>query len=64
LLPELERQAADEHSGAVRLDTNHTLTQAIALYRSAGCGPVAPFDHDPYADRWFEKRLGPSVPTP
>jgi ribosomal protein S18 acetylase RimI-like enzyme len=59
LLEEIERRAADHGSPAVRLDTNHTLTEAIAMYRSAGYVPVAPFNDDPYADQWFEKHLRP-----
>jgi ribosomal protein S18 acetylase RimI-like enzyme len=57
LLRELEAQAAQHGSQAVRLDSNHTLTEAIALYRSAGYRPVAAFNDDPYADHWFEKDL-------
>jgi len=63
LLEALESRAADEHVDAVRLDTNHTLTEAISLYRSAGYRPVAPFNNEPYADRWFEKRLGSTAPV-
>jgi ribosomal protein S18 acetylase RimI-like enzyme len=62
LLQELERQAAEHGSRTIRLDSNHSLTEAIALYRSAGYRPVAAFNDDPYADRWFEKELGPPLP--
>jgi ribosomal protein S18 acetylase RimI-like enzyme len=62
LLLELEGQATERRSGAIRLDTNHTLTEAISLYRSAGYGPAAPFNSEPYADCWFEKRLAPRAP--
>ncbi len=61
LLEELENRAAEVGSHAIRLDTNHTLTEAIALYRSTGYRPVAPFNGDPYADRWFEKTLAAST---
>jgi ribosomal protein S18 acetylase RimI-like enzyme len=57
LLAELERRAAAQGSGAVRLDTNRALTEAIALYRSSGYEEVAPFNDEVYADHWFEKRL-------
>jgi DNA-binding MarR family transcriptional regulator/GNAT superfamily N-acetyltransferase len=57
LLAELEAHAAQSSSPLVRLETNETLTEAIALYRSAGYTEVAPFNDEPYAHHWFEKRL-------
>jgi len=57
LLAELEARAAEKDSPVVRLDTNAALTEAIALYRSAGYREVAPFNDEPYAHHWFEKRL-------
>lgn len=62
LLQELETEAARRGSHAVRLDSNHTLTEAITLYRSAGYRSVAAFNDDPYADHWFEKEIGPTLP--
>ncbi|HTM33835.1 MAG TPA: helix-turn-helix domain-containing GNAT family N-acetyltransferase, partial [Vicinamibacterales bacterium] len=41
----------------LRLETNKTLKEAIALYRSAGFRDVPPFNDEPYATHWFEKRL-------
>jgi ribosomal protein S18 acetylase RimI-like enzyme len=41
----------------VQLETNASLTEAIALYRSAGYEEIAPFDDEVYAHHWFEKRL-------
>ena len=64
LLQELESRAAEGGSDSIRLDTNHTLTEAIALYRSSGYAPVAPFNNEPYADNWFEKQLVPRAPLP
>lgn len=58
LLLELEREAARHASRIVRLETNQSLTEAIALYRSSGYIEVAPFNDEPYAHHWFEKRLG------
>jgi DNA-binding MarR family transcriptional regulator/GNAT superfamily N-acetyltransferase len=58
LLAELERHAAAHGSRAIRLETNRALTEAIGLYRSAGYREVAPFNDEPYAHHWFEKRLG------
>jgi ribosomal protein S18 acetylase RimI-like enzyme len=60
LLEELERRAAETGTRAIQLDTNHSLTEAIAMYRSAGYVPVAQFNDEPYADRWFGKPLEPS----
>jgi DNA-binding MarR family transcriptional regulator/GNAT superfamily N-acetyltransferase len=57
LLTELEARAAARSCPVVRLETNGTLTEAIALYRSAGYVEVAPFSDEPYAQHWFEKRL-------
>jgi DNA-binding MarR family transcriptional regulator/GNAT superfamily N-acetyltransferase len=59
LLAALERQAAARGSDVVRLETNETLTEAIALYRSAGYREVEPFNDETYAHHWFEKRLAP-----
>jgi DNA-binding MarR family transcriptional regulator/GNAT superfamily N-acetyltransferase len=57
LLAELERTAAAHHAPAVRLETNRTLTEAIALYRSTGYQEVPAFNTEPYAHHWFEKPL-------
>jgi DNA-binding MarR family transcriptional regulator len=57
LLNELESRAAASGSDVVRLDTNETLTEAIAMYRSAGYREIDAFNDEPYAHRWFEKRL-------
>jgi DNA-binding MarR family transcriptional regulator/predicted N-acetyltransferase YhbS len=57
LLAELEARAVQGPSRVVRLETNETLGEAIALYRSAGYVEVEPFNDEPYAHHWFEKRL-------
>jgi DNA-binding MarR family transcriptional regulator/GNAT superfamily N-acetyltransferase len=57
LLAELEHRAAANGSRTVRLETNATLSEAIALYRSAGYREVDAFNDEPYAHHWFEKRL-------
>jgi DNA-binding MarR family transcriptional regulator/GNAT superfamily N-acetyltransferase len=59
LLTELEREAATHGAPAVRLETNRNLTEAIALYRSAGYEEVPAFNTEPYAHHWFEKSLRP-----
>ncbi|MFC9918223.1 bifunctional helix-turn-helix transcriptional regulator/GNAT family N-acetyltransferase [Agromyces binzhouensis] len=58
LLREIEAAAAGLGVAAVRLDTNRTLTEAIAMYRSHGYVEIPDFNGEPYADFWFEKRLG------
>jgi ribosomal protein S18 acetylase RimI-like enzyme len=60
LLRELEQHAIDHGSRAIRLDTNKTLAEAIALYQSEGYREVAAFNDEPYADHWFEKRVKPT----
>jgi DNA-binding MarR family transcriptional regulator/GNAT superfamily N-acetyltransferase len=59
LLAELEARAADGSCSAVRLDTNASLVEAIAMYRSTGYREVPPFNDEPYAQHWFEKDLNP-----
>jgi ribosomal protein S18 acetylase RimI-like enzyme len=57
LLRELEAEAARHGARAVRLETNRALTEAIALYRSAGFVEVPAFNEEPFAHHWFEKVL-------
>jgi DNA-binding MarR family transcriptional regulator/GNAT superfamily N-acetyltransferase len=57
LLVELERHARDAGTRVIRLETNRALKEAIALYRANGYREVAPFNAEPYAHHWFEKRL-------
>jgi DNA-binding MarR family transcriptional regulator/GNAT superfamily N-acetyltransferase len=57
LLEDLERRAKEGGARTVRLETNRTLTEAIALYRSSGYREVPPFNDEPYAHHWFQKRL-------
>jgi DNA-binding MarR family transcriptional regulator/GNAT superfamily N-acetyltransferase len=65
LLGELEAHAAGLGARAVRLETNASLVEAIALYRSAGYEEVAPFNVEGYAHHWFQKRLPPDAdPAP
>jgi DNA-binding MarR family transcriptional regulator/GNAT superfamily N-acetyltransferase len=58
LLAELEARAVANGSTIVRLETNRSLTEAIALYRSAGYREVDAFNDERYADHWFEKHVG------
>ena len=39
------------------LETNASLTEAIAMYRASGYVEVEPFNDEVYADHWFEKQL-------
>ena len=57
LLEALEGEARTLGATTLRLDTNKALHEAIALYRSAGYRQVKPFNAEPYATHWFEKRL-------
>jgi DNA-binding MarR family transcriptional regulator/GNAT superfamily N-acetyltransferase len=57
LLAELEAYARAGGATTVRLETNQTLGEAIALYRRSGYCEVAAFNDEPYAHHWFEKRL-------
>ena len=57
LLGELERRAKSAGATIVRLETNRALQEAIHLYRTSGYHEVAPFNDEPYAHHWFEKRL-------
>jgi DNA-binding MarR family transcriptional regulator/GNAT superfamily N-acetyltransferase len=57
LLADLEARAARAGAQTVRLETNRTLVEAIALYRSVGYREVPAFNDEPFADHWFEKRL-------
>ncbi|MBH5338719.1 MarR family transcriptional regulator [Streptomyces pactum] len=61
-LAELEERAVRHGCEVLRLDTNKALTAAIGLYHSAGFREVAPFNDEPYAHHWFEKRLGRPEP--
>jgi DNA-binding MarR family transcriptional regulator/GNAT superfamily N-acetyltransferase len=57
LLRELERYARAAGADVIHLETNGTLQEAIALYRSSGYQEVPAFSDEPYAHHWFEKRL-------
>ena len=57
LLVELEARASEHGARTVRLETNRNLTEAIAMYRSAGYVEVPAFNAEPFAHHWFEKDL-------
>ena len=62
LLVALEKEATGLGMALLRLETNRSLREAQALYRRNGYREVSAFNDDPYADHWFEKRIGPSDP--
>jgi DNA-binding MarR family transcriptional regulator/ribosomal protein S18 acetylase RimI-like enzyme len=57
LLAELESYARSTGAKVIQLETNRTLTEAIALYRASGYVEVPAFNAEPYAHHWFEKPL-------
>jgi len=57
LLAALEQEGRALGLDTLRLETNRSLAEAIALYRSAGYVEVPAFNADPYAHHWFEKGL-------
>lgn len=57
MLRHLEQRARDLGHGRVVLDTNATLTEAIAMYARAGYQPVERYNDNPYAQAWFAKDL-------
>ena len=59
LLTELEQRVRERGGSAIRLETNRRLTEAISLYQSAGYVEVPPYNDEPYAHHWFEKKLPP-----
>jgi len=58
ILEALESEARALGLGTLRLETNRALVEARRLYERAGYVEVARFNDDPYADHWFEERLG------
>jgi catechol 2,3-dioxygenase-like lactoylglutathione lyase family enzyme/GNAT superfamily N-acetyltransferase len=59
MLDQLEEHVAGLGYTRVVLDTNAVLTEAVAMYESAGYAPIERYNDNPYAHHWFEKRLRP-----
>nr|WP_236647029.1 GNAT family N-acetyltransferase [Micromonospora acroterricola] len=59
ILGDLERYAAARGWTTLRLDTNRNLTEAIAMYHSAGYREIEPYNSERFAHHWFEKQLDP-----
>ncbi|HEY0950967.1 GNAT family N-acetyltransferase [Nocardioides sp.] len=57
MLRELEALARRLGHRRVVLDTNRTLTEAVALYARAGYTEIDRYNDNPYAEAWFEKAL-------
>jgi DNA-binding MarR family transcriptional regulator/GNAT superfamily N-acetyltransferase len=57
LLETLEACAVASGAKVAHIETSEVLTEALALYRSAGWVDVPAFNDEPFADHWFEKSL-------
>ncbi|WP_028659612.1 bifunctional helix-turn-helix transcriptional regulator/GNAT family N-acetyltransferase [Nocardioides insulae] len=57
VLRRLEDEARALGHDSVRLDTQESLTEAIALYERAGYTAVERYNDNPYATHFFQKRL-------
>lgn len=56
LLEALEHHAAASAAHTLRLDTNRALAEARVLYLRNGYREIPPYNDNPYAHHWFEKR--------
>lgn len=57
LLRHVEDRCQARGITSLRLDTRAELAEACALYERLGFVRVAPFNVDPYSDRWYAKSL-------
>jgi DNA-binding MarR family transcriptional regulator len=57
MLRHLEQMARDRGHDRVVLDTNATLTEAMAMYKRAGYRRIRRYNANPYAQAWFAKDL-------
>ena len=57
LLAHLEGEARRAGRSRIVLDTNGSLTEAIAMYEAAGYVQTARYNDNPYAEHWFTKML-------
>lgn len=58
MLAALENEVRRLGYAEVYLDTNSSLLEAISMYERAGYRSIARYNDNPYAGRWFAKRLG------
>jgi DNA-binding MarR family transcriptional regulator/GNAT superfamily N-acetyltransferase len=56
LLESLEARARAAGVNVLRLDTNRHLAEARSLYLRNGYAEIPPYNRNPYAHYWFEKR--------
>lgn len=59
LMAAVEDHARGMGLTTLRLDTNATLTEAIAFYTREGWTRIPRYNDNPYAQAWFAKALGP-----
>ncbi|KHK96180.1 PadR family transcriptional regulator [Microbacterium mangrovi] len=57
LLEALEAHAREWGAAELVLDTHHSLEAAAGLYRATGFTPVARYNDNPNATRWYAKTL-------
>lgn len=57
MLRHLEELARSQGCTRIRLDTNGTLSEAIAVYGRAGYREIPRYNDNPYAEHFFEKDL-------
>jgi len=57
MLAALEAEVRRLGYPTVYLDTNGTLTEAVAMYHRAGYHPIERYNDNPYAQHWFAKSL-------
>jgi ribosomal protein S18 acetylase RimI-like enzyme len=57
LVEYLEDLARGSGRGTMVLDTNSALREAVALYERHGYKRTRPYNDNPDADLWFEKKL-------
>ncbi|MFF1557141.1 GNAT family N-acetyltransferase [Streptomyces sp. NPDC058279] len=62
LLGALEDAARDLGAERVRLDTRSDLVEARRLYARQGYSEIPAYNSGPYAEHWFEKRVGAGLP--
>ncbi|MFC5579881.1 bifunctional helix-turn-helix transcriptional regulator/GNAT family N-acetyltransferase [Rhodanobacter terrae] len=56
LLEALEKHAVEFGLDVLQLDTNRSLDEARALYARNGYAEIPPYNTNPYAHHWYEKR--------
>ena len=61
LLGRLEAVASDLGRTRVVLDTNESLTEAVAMYKRAGYRAIKRYNDNPYAHHWFAKQLSRTI---